>query len=171
MQYSNEQIKEFLEESNAIEGVHGSEALIDAISAWYFLESFGKLTIKTILEVHKRLLRHLNPSIAGKFRTCDVQIGGKTKPFISIPYFKDELATFCKDSNRYFSPGLLFAPTKQQGKNITKKLHIRFEHLHPFEDGNGRTGRIIMNWHNLKRGLPINIIHTGDEQLEYYKWF
>lgn len=38
------------------------------------------------------------------------------------------------------------------------KFHIEFERIHPFEDGNGRTGRIILNQHLIKNGLaPILI--------------
>ena len=37
-------------------------------------------------------------------------------------------------------------------------FHIRFERIHPFNDGNGRTGRIIMNQHLLKAGLAPVII-------------
>ena len=38
------------------------------------------------------------------------------------------------------------------------KFHIEFERIHPFEDGNGRTGRIILNKHLLDNGLaPIFI--------------
>ena len=49
--------------------------------------------------------------------------------------------------------------------------HIWFEKIHPFEDGNGRTGRILMNIQRLNAGLPLLIIHEGKEQMEYYKWF
>jgi hypothetical protein len=52
-----------------------------------------------------------------------------------------------------------------------KQWHINFEGIHPFEDGNGRIGRILMNLQRLSVGLPILIIHEGEEQFEYYKWF
>ena len=45
--------------------------------------------------------------------------------------------------------------------NIFKKeaiFHIRFERIHPFNDGNGRTGRIILNHHLLKQGIAPVII-------------
>ena len=56
-------------------------------------------------------------------------------------------------------------------QSLIKRWHIQFEHIHPFEDGNGRTGRILMNLQLRKRGLPIMVIHEGKEQSEYYKWF
>jgi len=53
----------------------------------------------------------------------------------------------------------------------SKQIHVAFEDIHPFVDGNGRVGRILYNIHRIKLGLPIHIIHEGEEQKEYYKWF
>ena len=45
------------------------------------------------------------------------------------------------------------------------KFHIEFERIHPFEDGNGRTGRIILNKHLIDNGLaPISIPSEVREQ-------
>jgi len=52
-----------------------------------------------------------------------------------------------------------------------KLSHIEFENIHPFEDGNGRVGRILMNIQCLNAGLPLLVIHTGKEQQKYYTWF
>ena len=46
-----------------------------------------------------------------------------------------------------------------------------FVFIHPFEDGNGRVGRILMNLQMLKLKLPIMVIHEGREQQSYYRWF
>jgi len=40
------------------------------------------------------------------------------------------------------------------------RFHIEFEHIHPFEDGNGRTGRLLINYELLKNGLPPIVIPT-----------
>lgn len=53
---------------------------------------------------------------------------------------------------------------------FTKKCHIKFEHIHPFVDGNGRIGRLLYNWHRLRLGLPIKIIYYKNRR-EYYDWF
>jgi len=43
--------------------------------------------------------------------------------------------------------------------------HITFEKIHPFSDGNGRTGRMIMNYSLLENGLPPLIIDKGNRGL------
>lgn len=48
--------------------------------------------------------------------------------------------------------------------------HIAFENIHPFIDGNGRMGRILLNWQRVKADLPILIIRESERQ-EYYSWF
>ena len=48
--------------------------------------------------------------------------------------------------------------------------HLRFEGIHPFIDGNGRTGRLILNLELIKSGLlPINIKFA--DKREYYACF
>ncbi len=49
------------------------------------------------------------------------------------------------------------------------KFHIKFIRIHPFEDGNGRTGRIIMNY-NLCRQNKAPIIIDSDERKEYFDY-
>lgn len=157
MKIDEKKLKEFLKESNHIEREYDLFAHEDAYKAWKFLESFDGLTISRILEVHSILMENLNPRIAGRIRNCNVRVGYKICP----------------------NPGslnrLMYTWIDCHGKAKTeeeiKLAHIVFEGIHPFEDGNGRTGRIIMNWQRAKNGLPILVIHEGDEQRDYYKWF
>jgi len=50
-----------------------------------------------------------------------------------------------------------------------ERIHVEFENIHPFEDGNGRVGRILMNLQRIFSGMSVLIIHEGTEQQEYYK--
>ena len=159
-------ISEFIYESNLIENVRGAQAQIDAENAFMFALEQKKIDIASILEIHRLLMEHLNPRIAGHFRHCDVWIGGHKKKFISVYLFHENLQGMIDIMNLSTKKR-----TKVEKENIAKECHLMFESQHPFEDGNGRTGRILYNWHRLKMGLPLHIIHHGDEQMSYYDWF
>lgn len=62
---------------------------------------------------------------------------------------------------------------KESTEHIVTKLakfHIEFEAIHPFIDGNGRTGRLLVNFELMKAGFPpIDIKFT--DRLTYYKAF
>jgi len=150
-------IKEFLKHNNFIEGEYSDQAYRDALNAWSIAMKYDKLSMEMILDIHGALMETLNPRIAGKFRRCNVRVG-----YNVCPNYKqvEELINRWVDYNKCL-----------QKEEDIKIAHISFESIHPFEDGNGRTGRILFNWHRLYAGLPILVIHEGDEQFEYYKWF
>lgn len=63
------------------------------------------------------------------------------------------------------------------GKNIADSLnnvaknHMDFERIHPFPDGNGRTGRIILNQQLINEGLlPIIIEAKGDYRQAFRRY-
>ncbi len=154
----------FLEESNAIEGVFDDVSLDQAVIAWKYLKKQTELTKGVVLKTHKILMLK-DESIAGfergYFRRRAVYIGGRE----ALHYSKIEQAINEWIDDAWVSlevPG-------DEGHNI-KIDHIEYEKIHPFIDGNGRTGRMFMNWQRLQCGLPILIIKE-EERFEYYKWF
>jgi len=152
---TEEQLTEFLVQSNYIENERTQQAHDDARVAWEYLTLEGELTKGTLLETHKCLLRNLAPDWAGRYRHENVMVGGRMCPqAFFVPAMADRQLRI-----------------KPSGWDAIKKWHQEFEFVHPFRDGNGRTGRIIMNWQRIKQGLPLLIIHEGKEQMEYYEWF
>ena len=48
------------------------------------------------------------------------------------------------------------------------KYHIEFEKIHPFENGNGRTGRLLLNYELLKNNIPPVVINKKD-RVKYFE--
>ena len=150
------ELKKFLRESNYIENERSHKAHEDAYKAWRFLENFDELTVSRILEVHNVLMKRLNPRIAGRIRNCDVRVGYKVCPsYLQVGELLDKW---------------LERHSKAKTEEEIRLAHVVFEGVHPFEDSNGRTGRIIMNWQRVKNGLPLLVIKESEKQ-DYYKWF
>ena len=154
---NEKELEEFIRESNAIEQEYSEQAFDDAWRAWKLIINFDTLDVSRVLEVHRILLLNLNKRIAGRLRDCDVRVGYKVCPsYEQVSGLLNEW--FVRHSN---------AKTEEE----IKTAHVVFEGIHPFEDGNGRVGRIILNWQRLTNDLPLLIIHEGVEQKAYYKWF
>lgn len=159
------EIREFLVQSNYIESEARELAHEDAMEAFEYAYEYDKpWNVNFILKVHKLLMQRVRPDIAGKLRDCDVWIGGHRKIFVSEALLKEDLKTWISRIGKS-------AFYQTDVEESVKGEHIAFEQIHPFEDGNGRTGRILWQVQRLKLGLPVQIIHEGEEQMEYYKWF
>lgn len=158
---------EFIKESNAIENEHSEQAFQDSLKAWGYgytaiIHQNGFIGINDILTIHGMVMKNLNPDIAGKWRACSVMVGGRTcpRPFIVPGLMQKWVEGFGKINLNYGIP-----------EREIRTAHIAFEHIHPFVDGNGRVGRLVMNLQRVYNDLPLLIIHTGKKQQEYYGWF
>ncbi len=155
---------EFLEQSNYIESEYRQGALEDAIAAWKYVKRLDYVTtFDSILYCHYLLMRRIRPNIAGKLRNCAVSIGGRKCVFVSEQLLEEEINSLCREIE-------VSSKVWETPEAWTKASHIKFEQIHPFEDGNGRVGRIIYNAHRVGCGLPIHVIKER-YRFEYYKWF
>lgn len=157
-------IMSFLSESNAIEGVFDPDSLHQAVLAWEFLVEQKKLTPAVVLETHRILMlnQNLRQEEKGYYRREAVWIGGREgMPWYVLP---ELVENWCKDANITLLMGT-------KGEDEVKQDHIRYEKIHPFIDGNGRTGRLFMNWQRQRMGLPILILWNSEKYDNYYPWF
>ena len=156
--------KQFLKESNAIEGVYLEYSLKCAMEAWEFLKSQKELTVEVVLKVHYILMQGttLDEKYIGCYRDCNVWIGGR------LGLFPEEIRN-AMDSWLEDVKTSIKVPGKN-GSNIQRD-HIEYERIHPFADGNGRTGRMFMNWQRLQAGLPVLVIKESTKYEKYYPWF
>lgn len=152
----SEQEIDFLEQSNFIEGVYDEVSLDQAVLAWEYLMEQEEMSPEVVKKTHEILMLYkLRGCECGHFRTVDVWVGRhKGEDPKNIPQL---VKAWCEEMN--LSP------------ENWKSLHVAYESVHPFTDGNGRTGRMFMNWHRIKKcGLPLLVIKEEERQ-EYYKWF
>lgn len=159
----------FLRESNNIENEWSDRALEDAILAWNYIIQRQTISLTDIFETHKLLMAHrttLADRWKGKLRNDDVRVGAQVK--MSWPLVPSAILMWLERMNTTIKLAKdMAAPDLEQ---LSKDLHITYETVHPFFDGNGRTGRIFMNWWRIQVGLPILIIYN-DEKYDYYEWF
>lgn len=150
-------IEEFLRESNAIEGVRDERSLAEALDAWEYLIGRDSIDVRVVNRTHRLLMRSqpLDKRAHGRYRRGAVYIGGEEAPL--WPYVTEMMRDWMAATN---------------GKRPDwKALHVQYEYIHPFFDGNGRTGRMFMNWTRVKKlGLPVLVIRE-EEKGDYYKWF
>lgn len=117
------------------------------------LESNDTLSVSIIKELHADLTDRLQYD-KGQFKKNENQIIGaefQTASPGETPFLVQQLV----DNLEYRLENAAIDEVKLEGILDT---HIQFERIHPFSDGNGRTGRMLMNYSLLQEGFPPLII-------------
>lgn len=112
-----------------------------------------KLSLGVIKEIHKLLLDHLDFN-RGNFKNISNAIVGAEFDTAS-PEKTPNLMYQWLNNYEYL---IEYAKTEEEKIRIILEKHIEFERIHPFNDGNGRTGRMIMLYSLLENNLPPIII-------------
>jgi Fic family protein len=149
----------------AIEVLANIDAMVLAVDAAAEVETFG---VDQILAIHRRLMeRAPHRHIAGRLRQGQNWIGGNDynpcgADFVPPP--PEELDRLLGDLCSAVNDDTM-SPLVQAAL-----VHAQFETIHPFDDGNGRTGRALVHVVFRRRGLaprflpPISVVFAGARQ-------
>jgi len=125
----------------------------------YVEKHAGKKTIRheDIFDLHRLLAGQvMDQGEAGRYRTIQVRVGRHFPPAAAdVSGLMFELLEWWNKRAEDLSPVLSSAV-----------LHYQFEWIHPFADGNGRTGRALALWELYRRGFDSHHIFSVDE----YYW-
>jgi len=120
-----------------------------------------ELNEELILFLHQMLIGGIDDNVAGRFRQKGefVRVGAYIAPAPEHMARMIELTLleYSGDTNSYFLDKIA-------------KFHLDFEQIHPFVDGNGRIGRVLINFQLLTLGFPRVIIRDKEKDI-YYQAF
>lgn len=145
---SNHQIREIFEATNLAKAM---EFLLDNPET--------EISVPLILKLHSILLQNIRDDAAGRFRSNKewVRVGshlGANPQFVH--HFITELVeNYNQKSEQYFLDKIVY-------------FHAEFENIHPFIDGNGRIGRLLINEQLDLLNLPPILIPHKSKNEEYY---
>jgi len=151
-----------VEKGITVEGKSITEHLeaVNHAKAWEYINelknktSIQALSERTILDIHSIILHSIDPTNAGRYRTVPVRIAGSPVILpnaVKVPRMMEEFITLVHDDS-------------QDVVDIAILAHFKFVSIHPFTDGNGRTGRLFMNLVLMQAGYPPAIIKKEERK-------
>ncbi len=149
----------FVRESNAIENIHvdpphplWTDHMETLLLAVRFGE-YGNLLEPTA--IHRKLMASQPEVFPGELRQVHVRVGGDVKMLrVEYPRYVERLHT-------------LVAKREAPSEGALFDLHHEFEWIHPFIDGNGRTGRILWAHLRVLFRYPLEIIESAERHAYY----
>ena len=113
---------------------------------------------ENVLELHRILFSGFCEG-AGSYRNGQVYLEGRDlmpPPAFEVPQLTRDLLEWVKTN-----------PEELRPIELAAVFHHRFVEIHPFDDGNGRVGRLLMNLLLIKNGYPLTVIKTVDRRRYY----
>ncbi len=160
---SYKEAEEIIEKEKTPKDYDEIETLNVAEALDFVRKTKQKLSLGLIKKIHYICFKGTK-EFAGKFRNVEVAVVDafgnmvhRGAPAEDVEDLLKELIDWYKKNNKKYPPLLLAA-----------LVHNQFENIHPFQDGNGRVGRLLLNYVLLKKNYPpINI--KLKNRREYYK--
>lgn len=121
----------------------------------------AELTKDLLLLLHQMLMGNIRDAVAGRFRIQGEYV--RVGTHIAVPpehierRIEDMLLSYSSDFDTYAIDKIA-------------AFHLDFETIHPFVDGNGRIGRVVMNYQLYRLGFP-SLVVRDKEKKEYYRAF
>jgi len=154
-----------LEQVRLIEEGHGLPAeppraqreVLNYLAGLRYIERHAnkkRITHRDVFTLHTILAAEvMDQGDAGRYRDIQVYVGRYTPPAPQlVSGLMAEFLAWWNEQSREWSPVISSAV-----------LHYRFEDIHPFADGNGRTGRALALWDLYRRGFDTHHIFSVDE--------
>lgn len=145
-------LKDHLEATNHQEALEFLSDLIDH-------QKNATISEHLIKTLHHLITQKIEKEWAGTYRNAPVRITGTSHQppdALELPHQMQEMIKWVSANQK-----------KLHVVELAALLHHQFVHIHPFFDGNGRTGRLLMNVFLMQKGYPLAIILKNDRK-KYY---
>ncbi|MCB1233221.1 MAG: Fic family protein [Verrucomicrobiae bacterium] len=105
-----------------------------------------------IRAIHRLIMRNIDDTRGGVYRTDRVMVAGAPRQPIRPDLIPEAMVEWQFE----------VMSARENPVVVAAAAHYRFVKIHPFYDGNGRTGRLLMNWILLAQGYPLTVIASED---------
>lgn len=143
--------KELFEIFEAVNHKNAMEYMLDVVHPGFRIDK------KYILKLHEIVMYNFNQKLPGKYRTGHVNLTNTNVALPSAQEVPIKIDKLVKDLNKY----------RVDPIGEIARGHYEFEIIHPFFDGNGRVGRLIVATQLLSQGFAPAIIKIEDS----YKYY
>lgn len=127
--------------------VIGHKEALDFVG--FLADQGSALGEREIREIHSLVMKGQGNGDTGAYRTLDVMAAGTEFRYPSHPKVPELMAEFA----RWLGDESNLHPIAR-----ASEAHLRFVTIHPFRDGNGRVGRLLLNLLLLQAGYPIAVL-------------
>ena len=151
----------------------------DNLNAFDFAMKLDKITVPDVIKINS-IVNYSDPDKVDGFKKTNndilsssfTPVDKENVPFEMQKLFRDYENGFGLEIQNPYEANIPYEEKMKRLYTLFEReaiFHIRFERIHPFNDGNGRTGRIIMNYHLLKQHLaPVLITEVLSDDYKKY---